>query len=74
MGREDRYKRPFQLADPKSEGDKPDFKALLADLKDHGGRLRHKGMFYWLLQDAASIGRKPAKWPKNSIQVKGVLC
>jgi hypothetical protein len=54
-------KGPFQYADPKTEGTNLDFKALLADLKEHDGRLRHSDMFYWLFQDAAGIGRKPAK-------------
>ena len=51
-------KGPYQFADPKTEGAKPDFKALLADLKEHNGKFRHKGMFYWVFNDAASIGRK----------------
>jgi hypothetical protein len=54
-------KGPFQYADPKTEGTKPNFEALLADLKEHDGRFRQGGMFYWLFRDAAGIGRKPAK-------------
>lgn len=54
-------KGPFQFADPKTEGAKLDFKALLTDLKEHNGRFRHGGMFYWVFQDAAGIGRKPVK-------------
>jgi len=54
-------KGPFQFADPKTEGTKPDFKALLTDLKEHNGRLRQGGMFYWIFPDAAGIGRKIVK-------------
>lgn len=50
----------FELADPKTEGAKPDFKALLSDLKAHNGKFQHRGKFYWIFMDSASIGRKPA--------------
>lgn len=54
-------KGPYEFCDPKTEGTKTDFKALLADLKAHDGKFRHKGMFYWVFNDAASIGRKQLK-------------
>ena len=51
----------YEFADPKTEGGKPDFQALLADLKTHGDKFRHGGLFYWVFNDAASIGRKQLK-------------
>jgi len=51
-------KGPYEHADPKTEGGKPDFQALLADLKGHDSKFRHGGLFYWVFNDAASIGRK----------------
>ena len=48
----------YQYADPKTEGAKADFEALLTDLKAHNGKFQHAGMFYWIFQDAAGIGRK----------------
>ena len=37
----------------------PDYVNLLNDLKNHDGKLVHKGLFYWLWEDEATIGRKP---------------
>jgi len=54
----DGTKGKYEFADPKTEGAKPDFKALLADLKAHSGKFQHVGMFYWIFRDAAGIGRK----------------
>jgi len=51
-------KGAYQLADPKTEGDKPDFKALLMDLKAHKGGLNRNGWFYWVFNDAVTMGRK----------------
>ena len=34
---------------------------LIEDLKRHGGKLQHGGLFYWLFGDNITIGRKPAK-------------
>lgn len=56
----------------------PDYKALLADLKDHNGRMQIKGNFYWLFQDDKTIGRKPstglkkAKVPPTTTQPLGI--
>jgi len=36
----------------------PDFKAMLQDLKDHNGKMRRDGYFYWVFIDAATVGRK----------------
>lgn len=36
-----------------------DYHNLLKDLKDHDGKLSHKGYFYWVFTDMATIGRKP---------------
>ena len=38
-----------------------DFKNLLADLKQHNGKLTRNGVFYWLFTDQATIGRKRRK-------------
>jgi len=51
-------KGKYEFADPKTEGAKTDFKALLSDLKSHNGKFQHAGFFYWLFTDAAGIGRK----------------
>ncbi len=51
-------KGPFQLADPKTEATKPDYKALLADLNQHKGTLTRNSYFYWLFDDGQTIGRK----------------
>ena len=51
-------KGPYMLADPKTEGAKPDFKALLADIKAHKGGLNRDGWFYWVFNDQATVGRK----------------
>jgi hypothetical protein len=36
-----------------------DYVNLLNDLKNHDGKLTHNGLFYWLWEDEATIGRKP---------------
>jgi len=38
-----------------------DFKALLEDLKEHGGRLTRQGYFLWLFSQGDRVGRKPSK-------------
>lgn len=35
-----------------------DYKALLEDLKRHNGKLTREGWFYWLFEDASTVGRK----------------
>jgi len=47
---------PFEKADPTNI---PDFKAMLADLKAHDGKLTRDGFFYWVFSsDMATVGRK----------------
>lgn len=43
----------------------PDFKALVKDLAVHNNKLARKGMFYWLFQNGATVGRKKAKYQKK---------
>jgi len=38
-----------------------DFQALLADLKEHSGRLTRQGYFIWLFSQGDRIGRKPRR-------------
>jgi hypothetical protein len=39
----------------------PDFKALVKDLASHKGRLSKDGVFYWLFESGAVVGRKKRK-------------
>ena len=48
-------KGPYEKAEPQST---PDFKAMLQDLKDHKGKMRRNGFFYWVFSDMATVGRK----------------
>jgi len=34
------------------------FKAMLADLAAHNGKLNHNGYFYWTFQNGSTVGRK----------------
>jgi len=43
-----------------------DYKALRKDLADHNGKLTHQGLFYWIFQNAVTIGRKKATFEKPS--------
>jgi len=36
----------------------PDYKNMLADLKEHKGKLTRDGYFFWVFTDNATIGRK----------------
>lgn len=36
----------------------PEFKAMVKDLASHGGKLTRNGMFHWLFQNGATVGRK----------------
>jgi len=38
----------------------PDYQGLIADLRDHSGKMQRSGLFYWLFDDGTTIGRKPA--------------
>lgn len=35
-----------------------EFKALVKDLAEHKGKLMREGVFYWLFQNGATVGRK----------------
>ena len=35
-----------------------EFKAMLKDLADHGGKMNYEGFFYWVFQSGATVGRK----------------
>jgi hypothetical protein len=39
----------------------PDFKAMVKDLASHNGRLSKDGVFYWLFESGAVVGRKKRK-------------
>lgn len=39
----------------------PDFKALVKDLASHNGRLSKDGVFFWLFENGAIVGRKKRK-------------
>lgn len=39
-----------------------DYKNMLADLKEHNGKLTRDGYFFWLFQDDATVGRKKRKF------------
>lgn len=43
----------------------PDFKSLLEDLSQHGGRLAKDGYFFWIFQDGTTVGRKKSKNAKR---------
>jgi hypothetical protein len=36
----------------------PDYKAMLADLAAHKGKLTRDGIFYWTFENGATVGRK----------------
>ena len=38
-----------------------DFKALLADVQKHGGKMNVSGYFVWAFQNGATLGRKKRK-------------
>jgi len=43
----------------KTDGDQsPDYKALLQGLKFHKGKMNIDGSFYWLFENAVTVGRK----------------
>jgi hypothetical protein len=48
-------KGPYEKADPQVTDD---FKNMLADLKAHNGKVTRDGFFYWIFDDAKTIGRK----------------
>ena len=36
----------------------PEFKAMLKDLAQHGGKLTRNGLFYWVFKNGSVVGRK----------------
>lgn len=48
-------KGPYEKADPQAT---PDFRKMLADIKQHGGKLSRDEWFYWVFTDQATVGRK----------------
>lgn len=36
----------------------PEFKAMLKDLAQHGGKLTRDGLFYWTYKNGSTVGRK----------------
>ena len=36
----------------------PEFKAMLKDLAQHGGKLTRNGLFYWVFKNSSIVGRK----------------
>lgn len=50
----------YEMATKNDNAENPDFKALLAHLKETDGRMRIKKdqMFYWLFESGDAIGRK----------------
>ncbi len=48
----------------KENKDNKDFEALLADLKEHDGKLTIKPHFYWLFSSGDAVGRKETKYSK----------
>lgn len=36
----------------------PEFKKLLEDLAQHGGKLTRDGLFYWTFKNGSTVGRK----------------
>jgi hypothetical protein len=46
---------PFELT---NDYNNSDFKAMLKDLEDHQGKLTRDGIFYWIFQNGATVGRK----------------
>jgi|Deesub1362A_J573_1020465.scaffolds.fasta_scaffold01215_3 hypothetical protein len=53
-------KGPFEKC---SDTHSLDYQNMVADLKQHGGRLTRDQHFYWLFQDGTAVGRKPRKYP-----------
>ena len=41
--------------------DNPQFKAMLSDLVDHGGKASRQDCFYWVFRNGSVVGRKRVK-------------
>lgn len=48
-------KGAYEKAEPQAT---TDFKQMLTDIGNHNGKLSRNGYFYWVFNDAATIGRK----------------
>ena len=53
-------------ADNMDPGTYEDFKALVEDLKEHGGRVTRQGYFMWLFSQGDRVGRKPSNQVKKT--------
>ena len=54
------FKGPYErypAKDQKSEAT-DDYKRMLEDLKARGGKVTRDGLFYWVFEDASTVGRK----------------
>lgn len=49
---------PYERADKQ---DSRDFRLMLKDLDEHGGRMTKGGYFYWRFDQSETVGRKPRK-------------
>lgn len=49
------FKGPYEKTEDYTSAD---YKALLADLQAHKGKLTRDGVFYWTFENGATIGRK----------------
>lgn len=49
------FKGPYEKTE---DYNSPDYKALLADLQAHKGKLTRDGIFYWTFENGTTIGRK----------------
>ncbi|MCW4008339.1 MAG: hypothetical protein NWF09_06625 [Candidatus Bathyarchaeota archaeon] len=53
--RDEGFKGPYEKTEDYTSAD---YKALLADLQAHKGKLTRDGIFYWTFENGATIGRK----------------
>ena len=49
---------PYERSD---DVNNPEFKVMLRDLADHGGKLSRRGYFYWVFKNGSTVGRKRRK-------------
>jgi len=54
---ENGFRGPYEKAVPEGQATY-DFKNMLADLKEYKGKLTGDGLFYWVFNDAGTVGRK----------------
>lgn len=53
--RDEGFKGPYEKTEDYTSAD---YKALLADLQAHKGKLTRDGVFYWTFENGATVGRK----------------